>query len=119
MHSFGIRYGFYNTKDWKAAGYCDPIVDCWGDLMAALGAWAYAPPGEAQDAAMVAWRAYVDKFHALVEKTLAHHGKKFIAGDKVTIADFVMASYIGNYVNNPNSPFSPEGTASAAPHPNL
>ena len=87
--------------------------------MAALTAWAYAPPGEAQDAAMVAWRAYVDKFHALVEKTLAHHGKKFIAGDKVTIADFVMASYIGNYVNNPNSPFSPEGTASAAPHPNL
>ena len=64
---------------------------------------------------MAAWRAYVDKFHALVEKTLAHHGKKFIAGDKLTIADFIMASHIGNYVKNPASPFF----VSAAPHTNL
>jgi glutathione S-transferase len=68
---------------------------------------------------MAAWRAYIDKFHALVEKTLAHHGKKFIAGDKLTIADFVMASHIGNYVKNPASPFQTEGSASAAPHVNL
>ena len=43
MHSFGIRYGFYDPKDWKAARYCDPIVDCWGDEMNLLGAWAFAP----------------------------------------------------------------------------
>ena len=41
------------------------------------------------------------KFHALIEKNLEHHGGRFAAGDKVTIADFIMASYIGNYLLNP------------------
>ena len=51
MRSFGIRYGYYDCADWKVAGYCDPIVDCWGDMMALLGAWALGSP-ETQPAAM-------------------------------------------------------------------
>ena len=41
------------------------------------------------------------KFHALIEKNLEHHGGRFAAGNNVTIADFIMASYIGNYLLNP------------------
>jgi len=35
-----------------------------------------------------------------MEKNLEHHGGKFAAGNQVTIADFAMASYVGNYVVN-------------------
>jgi len=118
MRSFGIRYGFYDPKDWKAARYTDPIVDCWGDEMGLLTAWAFGTP-ETQPAAMEAWRAQCDKFHGLVEKTLAHHGKKFIAGDKVTIGDFVLCAHLANYCMNPASPFTPEGQASAEGKPCL
>ena len=44
MHSFGIRYGFYDPNDWKTARYCDPIVDCWGDEINLLRAWLFAHP---------------------------------------------------------------------------
>ena len=39
-----------------------------------------------------------------MEKTLTHHGGKFAGGSKVTIADFILASYIGNCLENPNNP---------------
>ena len=48
------------------------------------------------------------KFHALIEKNLEHHGGRFAAGNNVTIADFIMASWIGNFVMNSENPFSPQ-----------
>ena len=44
------------------------------------------------------------KFNGLIEKTMAHSGGKYVAGNKMTIADFVLASYMGNYIMNPKSP---------------
>jgi len=41
------------------------------------------------------------KFHGLIEAALTKHGGKYCAGNTVTIADFVLASYVGNYINNP------------------
>ena len=35
-----------------------------------------------------------------ISKTLTEHGKKFVAGDKLTIADFTIASYIFSVVYN-------------------
>jgi len=42
MRTFGIRYGYYNPKDWKMARYCDPIIDTWGDIQGSLGGFAFA-----------------------------------------------------------------------------
>ena len=44
MHSLGIKLGYYDPKDWKAARYCDPIVDTWGDVANATAAALFAPP---------------------------------------------------------------------------
>ena len=41
-----------------------------------------------------------------MENNLKHHGGRFAAGNEVTIADFVMASYIGNCLTNDQSPVS-------------
>ena len=41
------------------------------------------------------------KFNALVEANFVKHGGKYCAGNSITIADFVLASYVGNFVNNP------------------
>ena len=32
LRSFGIRYGYYDPKNWEQSRYIDPFVDCWGDL---------------------------------------------------------------------------------------
>ena len=37
---------------------------------------------------------------------MRHHSGKYAAGDSLTIADFVLASYIGNFINNKVNPVS-------------
>ena len=41
----------------------------------------------------------------LIERVLTSSGGKFIAGNKVTIADFIMAAYVHNMVENTTNPF--------------
>lgn len=43
----------------------------------------------------------------MVERNLNHHGGKWSAGNCITISDFVLASYIGNFIMNPENPLSP------------
>ena len=117
MHSFGIRYGYYEPNNWRMAMYCDPIIDIFGDIMYNIGQYAFINDPDQKPALLVVYAEHVKKFTALCEKNLEHHKGKFIAGDKVTIADFVMASYIGNYVMNPNSPLTPAGKAAAEGKP--
>ena len=41
----------------------------------------------------------------LIESILTRSGGKFIAGSNVTIADFIMAAYVHNMVDNTTNPF--------------
>lgn len=107
MRSFGIRYGYYDPKDWKAARYCDPIVDTWGDMMNAVAAFAFAQDDEGRNTASTKLLELSGKFNMMVEKGMVVHKGKFVAGANMTIADFVMASYIGNFLKNANNPLAP------------
>ena len=102
LRSFGIRYGYYNPKDWKTARYCDPIVDSYADVLATLTAFAYNEDQSKADELGAKYVGTCGKFNGLIEKGMAHHGGKFSAGNSVTISDFVLCSYFGNLVNNPN-----------------
>ena len=43
LRMFCIRYGYYNTKDWKCARYHDPIVDTWADALGLSSAILFGP----------------------------------------------------------------------------
>ena len=105
MRSFGMRYGYYDPKDCVAARYCDPLIDCWGDLQGALGKFAFAPEDQ-KPPALENLITVMVRLNKLIEKGLAHHGGKFAAGNSMTIADFVLASYIGNFLQNGLNPAS-------------
>lgn len=54
---------------------------------------------------MVKFLALAKKFYGLIEAAMNHHNGKYAAGDKITIADFVVASFVGNYaLSNPSFP---------------
>ena len=36
IRHFGIRYGYYNPKDFQMAKYIDPVVETWGDVMGSM-----------------------------------------------------------------------------------
>ena len=101
LRHFGIRYGYYATGSFEMARYADPIVEAFGDLMGHLAQIIFAPADSDKTPLISAYLEFVQKYHTLVENNLAHHGGRYAAGDQVTIADFVMASYIGNYLVNP------------------
>ena len=93
LRSFGMRYGLYDPRDWKAARYCDQVVETNGDVIGAcfpiLGGGPIEP-----------FLAVTKKFHNMIEKNLAHHGGKYVAGNKITIADITTCSYISCFIKN-------------------
>ncbi len=114
MRTFGIRFGYYDAGDWKQAMYVDPIMDTWGDIADSLSKVAFSEDPEEPKANFA---KIAGKFHGLVEANLKQHGGKFCAGDSVTIADFVLASYVGNILLNPASVAgdSPKSQLSSTP----
>ena len=118
MHGLGIKLGYYDPKDWKAARYCDPIVDTWGDVANASAGFLFAPDDKKPEM-LEKLVTICCKFNGLIEKGMNHHGGKFAAGNKMTIADFVLASYAGNYVMNDNCPCSAGIKAKLADTPKL
>mmetsp|Transcript_14914 Transcript_14914/g.18745 ORF Transcript_14914/g.18745 Transcript_14914/m.18745 type:complete len:107 (+) Transcript_14914:1148-1468(+) len=99
LRSFGIRFGYYDPKNWGQVRYCDPIVDTWGDLQGTLAKFVFAPDDE-KPPMLDALVDFMRKVNLLIEKTLTHHGGKFAAGNSVTIADFVLASYVCCFIQN-------------------
>lgn len=79
-------------------------METFGDVIGALTKVFVAPPGTDTGPLIEAYVSIAKKYHVMVEKSLENHSGKFAAGNQVTIADFVMASYVGNYVVNPAFP---------------
>lgn len=74
--------------------------------MANAGDYLYAPDPASQAACLDKTIETGKKYNAMMEKNLTHHSGKFAAGNKVGIADFIMAAYVGNFIMNNESPFS-------------
>ena len=96
---FSIRYGYYNTKDWKCARYHDPIVDTWADALGLSSAILFGPETEKQ-ANIEKFVAFAKKYNALVDANLRHHGGKYVGGNSIGMGDFVMAAWVGNFFFN-------------------
>ena len=88
------------------ARYADPIVDTFADVLAKSSAILFGPESEKEKNTQ-AFIAIAKLYHKMMETNLTHHGKKWAAGESISIADFVMASWIGNFVMNVENPFSP------------
>ena len=112
LRSFGIRFGYYNPRDWKAAKLIDPIVDTWADAFLANYSIFTAKNEEKDDRINEYISGIGTRFHNLCEANLGvleaqGQDLRFIAGPKVTIADVVLVSYVANIVNNPACVISP------------
>ena len=104
MHCFGTKLGYYNPADWKQARYVDPIMCMWGDIQGCAAGVLFAPDDKKAEA-LEKYGAVARKVVALCETMLAHHNGKYIGGNNVTIADFVLASYVSVHGMNGKSPF--------------
>jgi len=60
---------------------------------------------EEKDQKFESFKTVVANYAKMIESVLTRSNGKFIAGNLVTIADFIMAAYIHNMVDNPTNPF--------------
>lgn len=105
LRSFGIRYGYYNPRDWKACRYIDPVVDTFADVLGAQAMVAFAQDDEGRKAGMEKFLGVIVKFAKLLEANMAHHKGKFAAGNNITIADFVVAGLMQGVTRNKGSEY--------------
>ena len=109
MRCFGIKFGYYDSTDWELACLIDPIIDNWSDIMTAQTNIVNAVSvSDEEKREMI--KQYIQKevlkFHVLIENRLELTQGKFLAGDRLTIGDFVLLSYTANVIKNIKSPFS-------------
>lgn len=105
LRSFGIRYGYYNPRDWKACRYIDPVVDTFADVLGAQSMVAFAQDDEGRKAGMEKFCGVIVKFAKLLEANMAHHKGKYAAGNSITIADFVVAGLMQGVTRNKGSEY--------------
>ena len=103
MHMFGVKFGYYDPKNFKEACMIDPMVETFGDVISCIGGVAFAADAD-KPAAIEKFTKVTTAFMSLVCKVMDSHKGKWFVGNKITIADFIMASFMGNLVNNPNCP---------------
>jgi len=46
LRHFGVRYGYYNPRDYRQAIMADEVVDTFADVMGALAGVLFAGPDE-------------------------------------------------------------------------
>ena len=81
--------------------HIDPLVDTFADVMEVLTKIVFATSDEDKKAAVGKFGELAKKVHKVAEASLQQHGGRYIAGDAITIGDFVMASYASHYVLDP------------------
>ena len=105
LRMFCVKYGYYNPKDYKCSLYHDPIVDTWADVQSAAAKILFGSEAD-KPKNVENFIGVAKKFHMMIETQMRHHGGKYAGGNSVGMADFVMAAWIGNFVYNPENPFS-------------
>ena len=84
--------------------YVDPIVDTWGDFMGGLSKVMFGGCTPELIEEFTKEDGIAMKMVRLIDTTLAHSNGKFIAGNKITIADFIGVCVIANYLLNEQTP---------------
>ena len=112
LRKFGITYGYYPINDWLAAGKVDMIVESFQDCLTKYGQIYHRGPFDQsfnRTEEMTKFRdGFLGQYLIMCEQFLQIQGRnaKFIVGEELTIADFVLASVIFNIIDNPNSEFT-------------
>ena len=100
IRMIGIENGQYDPTDWKQAMRIDWIVDTWGDMTNILGA-IFLGGGNKQQKYADAMEKKYRPFLIALEKQLNDLGTRFIAADKVTIADCCVLALLRSNMTNP------------------
>ena len=92
IRALGIQHGYYPVADAWAAYEVDWVVEVYNEFWNPKFYSIYFNQNELNEEGIAERVAHFEKMSHQLEKKLAAHGKDFLAGDKITIADFLIFS---------------------------
>ena len=104
LRYLGIRFGYY-SEDAFTAWRIDSTIDSIGDLMTGYIAAIFNPDEEKKAELLKTYTEVTfPKWLAIIDKRLKENSsQKFIVGDKISIADFILASIAySSFLNEKN-----------------
>ena len=108
LRALGAEHGLYNPNDWKKAGKIDMTVSTYTECFNACAEIMFSIPFDLRVTALeLLSEGLLAKFLAICEKELEQNSySRFIVGDTLTIADFVLAAFYFNILKNEKTPFA-------------
>ena len=100
VRALGQRFGYY-TSNPKEAWLIDSTMDFVNDESPKFAALLFASPDKKTEMLFEVLTKTLPNFLATVEKRLA--GKKFICGERITCADFMLGAFLLSTVANENN----------------
>ena len=99
LRMIGVEHGFYDPKDWQAAGKIDMVCESFNNI---LGSIFTGKPAKLNPVIEKSLRPFLLMVEGMLA-TKAEQGSstKFIVGEKVTIADICMFCLFHNSLMNP------------------
>ena len=98
LRYLGKKLGYYPADDDELCWSADATIYTAGDHMTKLMGPIFTK--DFSEAACETWTGVLKTFVGKMDKQLAGHGKKFLCGDKLTIADFMVAGTIFSSAGN-------------------
>ena len=116
----GLKYGYYPVEDPELAWRVDSTIDSLGDILNAFYKAAFGDPALKPELFKTFFGSTVPAWLAVMSKRLqANSSKTFIAGDKITIADFSLAAWAYTIYLNDLSEYKDQVGPLIAQHPEL
>ena len=106
MRYLGRLYGYY-PSDPRIAYEVDSLCDGLSDQIGGIATPVFAPEDKKKEAVKNVFENILPKFIKSIEPKL-NNGKKFLFGDRLTIADFWIGGIYVNWASNPNIAYGKE-----------
>ena len=103
LRSLGQKYGYY-TSDPKEAWVIDSTMDATNEMfeLFAIPILGFCPPEKKPALLFELLTKQLPTFLERMEKRVS--GKKFVCGDRITCADFLLGGLLTNTLGNENNP---------------
>ena len=104
LRFLGRKYGYYPEDDPEVTWKIDSTIDAVEDYLQAYLRFHFETNEERKAQLKENWLKLLPVWIQVLEKRISANGGKYIAGDKITIADFAVATVAFNFLRNEANP---------------
>lgn len=100
LHMLGMEHG-YIAETSEGTFRQEFVIECFNDFYNTK-TYYFVMKDEITEEQVEEWTKSIETLWTRVNKILAHDNSKFVAGDKLTIGDFILFNFVTTFMANPS-----------------